>query len=49
MKPGERLDLKTFEATRTDAKGRVKCFLDLIHVAAPKGEPAMGTFRFSCL
>lgn len=49
MTVGNRLDFKSFGATRNDTKDKDKCYLDLIEVVAPKGAPATATFRFHCL
>lgn len=49
MRTGDRLNLKTFNTTQKDAKDKDQCYLDLIEVVAPKGAPAVATFRFHCL
>lgn len=49
LKPGDRLNLKSYNEIAKVLKDTDKCFLDLIDVVAPKGAPANATFRFSCL
>jgi len=46
---GNRIDLKRNRSTREFVKDRDVCILDVTNFIAPKGSPAVATFRLYCL
>lgn len=45
---GDRIDLKKHKKTHKYFEGNEECFIDYVDLIAPKGAPAVGTFRLHC-